>query len=157
MRVINAKEDDRRAISKLHYKLYTGVEDKKPIPLAGAMIKNIVLVAKDEGRVIGYISGNFVKHGLERTGFINDLFIDKKHRGRGIGTKLMKSIMNDFKELKADFYFISAEKENRGAIQLYKRLGFHPDDSVWLYKMPHYFSKKKKMVKRGFRKKKIAR
>jgi len=91
-----AKESDLPAIENLALQLIESMESKEGIDLQG-IYKNFrnllkdsnshILVAEVNGTVVGFIS--FAIHRtllhIGLSGLIDELIVDKKHRGKGIG------------------------------------------------------------------------
>lgn len=86
---------------------------------------DICYVAEIDGKIIG---AAWVRI-MNDYGHIEDgvplwaISLYKEYRGRGIGTKLMKSVLNELKEQGYDRTSLSVQKANP-AWHLYKRLGF---------------------------------
>jgi ribosomal-protein-alanine N-acetyltransferase len=77
--------------------------------------ENKYLVAKNGGRIVGYI-------GLEKiegeTHIIN-MAVDPKHRRQGIGGQLIEKVLND-----RDIFFLEVRASNDVAQKLYEKYGF---------------------------------
>jgi ribosomal protein S18 acetylase RimI-like enzyme len=80
-----------------------------------------VLAAFEKGRPVGFAQ-------LERAGGsaeVSSVFVDREHRGRGLGTALTKAVIAAAREV--DDLWIVADDDDRPK-DLYARLGFRP---VW--------------------------
>lgn len=87
----------------------------------------IALVAKDEGRIVGFLTG-----GIEATmpfktyrqhGHIHNLFILKEHRGQGIGVRLIRQFIQECQE--NDVHRIVTDSDDIAALRrFYTSLGF---------------------------------
>ena len=92
------------------------------------LIKNgYVIVATDSGAIIGYLAGSINDRGtysLVQYGEINNMFVDEKYRGCGVGTALV----NDFKKYcagkKIKNFKVVASARNKAAIKFYRAMGF---------------------------------
>ncbi len=62
----------------------------------------------------------------QRTGMgaIQNLGITPAHRNRGLGSALMFKALEGFRQVGLDRVYLEVTAENRGAIRLYRRLGF---------------------------------
>lgn len=60
-------------------------------------------------------------------GYIAMLVVDKSQRRKGLGTKLVQLSVNKMKYKNADICILETELSNKGALQLYKKLGFIRD------------------------------
>jgi PhnO protein len=87
---------------------------------------NIYLIAEDENESLGFISfhtQNLLHHcGL--VGEIQEFFIDKNHRGKGVGRKLVDEILkysegNNLKSLE-----VTTNKKRIENVAIYENLGF---------------------------------
>lgn len=56
--------------------------------------------------------------------YIQNLSVDPRFRGQGIGTALMKAEIARAEAEKATHLFLDVSKKNEGAFKLYKKLGF---------------------------------
>lgn len=80
------------------------------------------VVYEEEGKVLG-----FAKYGMNKKGYNNEyaeiyaLYIDNDYKGRKIGTKLVKYIINKLKN-KYRYLLISTLKENSANI-FYQKIG----------------------------------
>ena len=81
------------------------------------MVENsqIVVTAWDEGKMIGFARcvTDYVFNGQ-----INNVVVDQEYRGRGIGKKLISSILNSSNKVT---YILRGDPEN---IEFYKHMGF---------------------------------
>lgn len=93
------------------------------------------LVAKDNGRVVGYIFGKLQeeKEGSQKKGKMISMLVHKNSRGQGIGTKLMNELIRIFKEEGANETFFHVREGNSGAISLYKKLNFKVEKEIENY------------------------
>lgn len=61
----------------------------------------------------------------ERTGHIMNLAVDPAYRGRGLGEALLRRGLAYLNSLDADFVELEVRADNRAAIGLYEKHGFH--------------------------------
>lgn len=120
MKIRTATLKDKKEISELYYQLYPE-KKKKIIPIKKFDAKNFLLVAEEGKEIIGFIWGNFISYGIDKFGYIEELFVKEKFRGKGIGTALVKTIIKKFKKLKAAALFVTTDRETA---KFYKKLGF---------------------------------
>ena len=88
---------------------------------------NIILVAKIEDKIIGYIYGyirsdNKIKKELEA--HIESLYIEEAYRNNKIGTNLLKEFIKIVKIKNAKYITIENKYSNKIASNLYTNLGF---------------------------------
>ncbi|MDK2914232.1 MAG: [ribosomal protein S18]-alanine N-acetyltransferase [Thermococcaceae archaeon] len=79
------------------------------------------LVAEYNGRVVGYVMG-YLRPDLE--GHIMSIAVDKDYRGNGIGSALLKEVIERLIRKGARYIGLEVRVSNLGAIALYERLGF---------------------------------
>ena len=98
---------------EVFFKELTKEEFKNRLFKSPAFKKEGTFVAKDEDRVIGFISGNVRdvdKENPNASGYINTLIVKKEYRRQGIGSKLLSLVEDYIKEndkKSARFVFIS--------------------------------------------------
>tara|TARA_Y100000031_G_C8161461_1_gene357214 strand:- start:502 stop:915 length:414 start_codon:yes stop_codon:yes gene_type:complete len=136
LKIRNATIKDKVNISRLYYELYPKKKPKKIIPINKLKFKNILLVAEEKRKIIGFVWANFIQYGFSKFGYIEELFINKKFRKSGIASSLIKSALKKFRNLKVEVVFVTAEKENKKAIKLYKKLKFKVCKGLWFYWSP---------------------
>ena len=81
---------------------------------------DLFLVAEAAGRVADYIIGTITRHGGE----IDSLAVLPCHRGQHIATKLLRIMMRRLGQRGANAVRLTVRKDNKEAIDLYKKLGF---------------------------------
>lgn len=87
--------------------------------------KHVILVVEDEERLIGFsdiwVYPEFIHGGM--SAYLNNLFITKKNRRSGVGSKLLSETVNKAKEMGAVALHISVLPENVIAQNFYKKNG----------------------------------
>ncbi|MCF8001433.1 MAG: ribosomal protein S18-alanine N-acetyltransferase [Halanaerobiales bacterium] len=92
----------------------------------------LYLKAQIEGEIIGYVGCWFKNHANEV--HIVNLAVKKEFRRKGIGTYLIKEIIDMSKNLQTDFVTLEVRVTNKAAIKLYQELGFKKAGLT-----PHYY------------------
>jgi len=136
MKIREARLKDQKDITELYYQLYPKRRQKRSLPIKKFNAKSFLLVAEKKKKIIGFIWSTFINYGTSKFGYIEELFVKKEFRNKGIGTTLVKNIMKKMKKLKIAALFVTTEKENREAIKLYRNLGFKKCKGSWLYWNP---------------------
>ena len=89
---------------------------------------SIVMVAESEKKLLGYVLSNIKKtppvYKIDTYGYINDLFVKKEHRGKGISSKFKDESLNWFKKKGLKYSLIGVYSDNHGAHSIYKNWGF---------------------------------
>lgn len=103
-----------------HYAAFLGSQLDDPDAL--------VLVAEDEGRVIGYtfsaVEGYDYKSLRGPAALLHDILIDPAHRGRGVGRRLLEETLSMLRARGARQAVLSTAERNERAQRLFARLGF---------------------------------
>ena len=77
---------------------------------------------KEIGRVYVYFLSNDLHH--EPFAFIEDVFVEEDHRGRGVGSELVNRAVEEAKEKGCYKVVMTARTENKGVHTLYSKAGF---------------------------------
>jgi ribosomal protein S18 acetylase RimI-like enzyme len=84
----------------------------------------IILVTELNNQIIGYIAGNIFENVWKRGGYIDDVYVYKEFRRKGIATQLIEGFLNELKKRKIKSCQLGVSKTNKKAIKLYKKAGF---------------------------------
>jgi len=85
-------------------------------------------VAETKNVMIGYLAGGIYKgipwrqRGVYAE--LDNMFIESRFRGRGVGEKLVKDFLDWCRQKKVDFVQVTASSKNKNAIGFYRRTGF---------------------------------
>ncbi|ASJ02160.1 ribosomal-protein-alanine N-acetyltransferase RimI [Thermococcus profundus] len=79
------------------------------------------LVAEYNGRIIGYVMG-YLRPDLE--GHIMSIAVDPEYRGNGIGSALLREVIERLINRGARYIGLEVRVSNEKAIKLYERFGF---------------------------------
>ena len=89
-----------------------------------------VLVAEDEGRVVGYvyaeIQGTRWMDLRGPSGYVHDVYVDESARGRGAGRKLLEAALAWMREQGRLQVTLFTRTQNERAQRLFASLGFRP-------------------------------
>jgi N-acetylglutamate synthase-like GNAT family acetyltransferase len=133
MQIIEANHSDFDKVTDLYYKLYPDRKGANLIHIKDPIFKSKILVAKEANKIEGFILATFVSYAKSKFGYIEELVVDEKSRGRQIGSKLVKKILAWEKLLGAEVVFVITDE----AMEFYKRLGFkHTKKYTWLLWTP---------------------
>jgi GNAT superfamily N-acetyltransferase len=83
----------------------------------------------EHGHAIGYVALTF-GYSLEcqgRDAFIDELYIQASHRGRGIGTQAIAFVTDVCRSIGVRALHLEVERKNTAAQIFYKRAGFEDD------------------------------
>ncbi len=88
---------------------------------------SIVLLAESEGTAVGYVAGTIEevpRRVLPRVGLVTDWFVAECARGRGVGRRLMESMIRVFTALACDGVESRTYASNEAARRVHVALGF---------------------------------
>ncbi len=139
-----AEAKDLTDISKLFDAYRVFYKQVSDIGLAKDFLKkridnseSVIFYAIDEsGQYLGFtqLYPIFSSVSAQRTWLLNDLFVDNKARGLGVGTLLLNQAKDYAKETGAKGVALETEITNVGAQKLYEHLNYEKDDEHF-----HYF------------------
>jgi len=86
--------------------------------------KHLLLIAKEDNQILGYLIGTILKNVWQRTGYLDDVFVSKEFRKKGIGSDLIKEFIKFLRNKDIKKFRLGVDIRNKKAILLYKRLGF---------------------------------
>lgn len=120
MIIRRAEEKDLLEIYRIELDSF---KDPYPYGLLKAFLHHpgAYLVAVENEKIIGYSIGIVRFRDL---GHIISIAVDKAHRGRGVGKKLLKETIERLVEMGVKKVRIEVRESNQVAINLYKKLGF---------------------------------
>lgn len=85
---------------------------------------NIIFVAMEKDKLLGYLNGSILKNIWQESGYIDDIFITKDFKQKRIGTQLIKKFIEFLKRKNIKKCKLGVNIKNTSAINLYKKLGF---------------------------------
>ena len=126
------KEDDLDQVININRKSLPENYDRMFFVELYRRFPKLFMVAEVNGRVIGYalcrMELGFPDLGsfgfLGKRGHIVSIAVLEEHRRMGIGTGLMKQVMKAMGEHGIGECYLEVRVSNKGAIQMYEKLGF---------------------------------
>jgi len=96
-----------------------------------------IFVAEQNSRVIGMCTAQLLISTVQGapTGLIEDMVITRKHRGQGIGRKLLNTTVQWCQEKGATRVQLLADKTNQPALDFYKRENWDSTSMIALRKV----------------------
>lgn len=112
-------------------------EQKKKIEKRIKSRKGIFLVAVEDENIVGLIDGYIIDsiYYKEKVGYLDHVCVDKKHRNKGIGTKLIEEFTKKMKTKNVAYLKLNAFENNTPAVNLYKKLGFEEYSIYYMKKI----------------------
>lgn len=92
-------------------------------------------VAKEDDKVVGYILCRKELVDNVMTGIVISIAVDKEHRSRGIGEKLLRESTRAFRLAGLSMAGLVVRKSNIPALKLYEKLGY-----ATTLTLPSYYS-----------------
>ncbi|MFD1601305.1 GNAT family N-acetyltransferase [Flavobacterium artemisiae] len=88
--------------------------------------KNVYLIAESENESLGFITFHIqnLLHHCGLVGEIQEFFIDKNHRGKGVGRKLVAEILKYAEENNLKSIEVTTNKKRVENVAIYENLGF---------------------------------
>ncbi len=83
-------------------------------------LMKLTLVIEKDKKLIGFVTYSLKKNSL----YIDDLYIRRAYRKKGLGTKLINKINNIRKKLKRKYLVVNVRKKDEGAFDFYKTQKF---------------------------------
>ena len=87
-----------------------------------------IWIAHDNGKPVAYAIGlikeNIPVYSIKRYGFISDLYVDQKYRGKGVGKKLIDRLREFFRKEEIKFISLEVNHNNYDSIRFYEKCGF---------------------------------
>ncbi|MFW6025011.1 MAG: GNAT family N-acetyltransferase [Candidatus Woesearchaeota archaeon] len=77
-----------------------------------------------DNKLKGYIIGSYIENSYEKITYIDDIYVDKNSRSKGIGKDLIKKFEKWSKSKDANIIRLAVSKNNKKAIRFYKELKF---------------------------------
>jgi len=94
---------------------------------------NFFVAEDDHGNILGFATG-YEKKGIpqevlmnwkaRRVGYLDLMAVDSQHRRQGIGTALLKSVLEQFNSQGIDTVHLDVPSIEPDAIRLYQKVGF---------------------------------
>jgi GNAT superfamily N-acetyltransferase len=143
MEIIEGTITDLEAIVSLFEK-YRVFYKKEPNPNGSkTFIKeritnkdSVIYIAKsNDGQIVAFtqLYPSFTSTRLNKTWILNDLYVEKSHRGQGISKALISRAKRLVKETKAHGLLLETERDNHIANQLYVSTNFKLETNNYYY------------------------
>ncbi|MGQ9506979.1 MAG: ribosomal protein S18-alanine N-acetyltransferase [Candidatus Bathycorpusculaceae bacterium] len=84
----------------------------------------ISLVAKTDGKIVGFVIGIVYAERSALAGHILTIDVSPSHRRRGVAQRLLQKIEENFKEKGVKSCRLEVREDNVAALRLYQKLGY---------------------------------
>ena len=85
---------------------------------------SLTLVAKEKGRVVGFVMGTVQAEGGPLTAHILTIDVSPQYRRRGIALRLSSEVERIFVERGVKTCFLEVREDNTEALNLYRKIGY---------------------------------
>ena len=117
------KECHIEEISKIELKTFSSPWSKGAFETELSNKNSYFIVAKEDERVVGYMG----LYNIVGEGYITNIAVLKKYRGRHIGSKLMEKVLIFAKSNNLDFISLEVRASNEIAIKFYEKYKFRKE------------------------------
>ena len=133
-----AREADTEALAPLLAQLGYPFGSAELAPALAELLSDPahhVLVAEDDGEVVGFVNANFRPHlhHLAPVGTIDELVVDEARRGRRIGERLVEAVLDEGRRRSADSVEVTTHERRERARAFYRRCGFEATSTKLVY------------------------
>ena len=98
--------------------------------------KNVILVAEEDGVIVGLCWCTIVDRGVDKQGEVAEFYVEKEFRSKGIGEELITAAKQLFINEQVEVAFVWTHHGNKAAIRLYKDAGFKEVDQLVMAFVP---------------------
>ncbi|PFN74826.1 GNAT family N-acetyltransferase [Bacillus sp. AFS076308] len=97
--------------------------------------ESAAFIALDGENPLGFVQlyPSFSSVSMKRSWILNDLYVKKEARGKGVGENLLKKAIEFAKETGAKGLFLETANDNYNAQRLYEKIGFKKEENYFYY------------------------
>ena len=121
MKIRGLINSDLDQVTKLLVNSFSPRYNNPPIIGTLSNPKSIFIVVEINNIIVGVASLHIIEKLTRKMGLIEDVAVDSKHRGKGIGIKLIQNLISEAKNMGCDKIVLSSSKDN---ISFYEKSGF---------------------------------
>ncbi|MCH6265511.1 MULTISPECIES: GNAT family N-acetyltransferase [Neobacillus] len=142
MNLIKATIKELDAVTEL-FDLYRQFYEQSPDTLgAREFIKSrilngesVIFIAYDGGEAVGFtqLYPTFSSVSMKRSWILNDLYVKKEYRGKGVGEKLINKAIEMAQDTGAKGVLLETASDNIPAQGLYEKIGFKRESHYFYY------------------------
>ncbi|MEM8890123.1 MAG: GNAT family N-acetyltransferase [Bacteroidota bacterium] len=101
--------------------------------------ESVIFLALMEGsrEAMGFtqLYPSFSSVSMQRLWILNDLFVDPKHRKKGVATSLMNTARQLAEDTRSKGLMLETGKDNSNAQALYEKLGYKKEEDYFVYNL----------------------
>ena len=121
MKIRGLINSDLDQVTKLLVNSFSPRYNNPPIIGTLSNPRSIFIVVEINNIIVGVASLHIIEKLTRKMGLIEDVAVDSKHRGKGIGIKLIQNLTSEAKNMGCDKIVLSSSKDN---ISFYEKSGF---------------------------------
>ncbi|TWD91596.1 GNAT family acetyltransferase [Neobacillus bataviensis] len=97
--------------------------------------ESVSFIALDGENPLGFVQlyPSFSSVSMKRLWILNDLYVKKEARGKGVGENLLKKAIEFAKETGAKGLFLETTNDNYNAQRLYEKIGYKKEANYFYY------------------------
>ncbi|NHF60053.1 GNAT family N-acetyltransferase [Flavobacteriaceae bacterium TP-CH-4] len=126
---LDVSDDLQRQVTRLYSQLNSRIDQLELSRVLENDDRIVFVCCLVEGKIVGIASMALYKVISGHKGMIEDVVVDANERGKGIGRKLMVTLLEEGKKRHLDEILLFTGHHRLAAIQLYKSLGFKLKES----------------------------
>ena len=88
-----------------------------------------LIVARDDGHVIGIAALYIITKLTKRSAFVEDVVVDSAYRGQGLGEKIMRELIDRARAAGVNSLSLTSRAERVAGNKLYQKLGFEQKET----------------------------
>jgi ribosomal protein S18 acetylase RimI-like enzyme len=113
------------------------LEESSRIPIGEEVKgKNVILVAEEDGKIVGLCWCTIVDRGVDKQGEVVEFYVEREFRGKGIGQELIAAAKQRFIDEQVEVAFVWTHQSNKAAVEHYKNAGFKEVDQLVMAFVP---------------------
>lgn len=120
MLIRNMEEKDLDAVYEIECATFSKPWSMTDFKESLSDVHNLYLVVEENEKIIAYCG----MWGVVDEGQINNVAVEKKHRGKGIGYSMLKELIEKGKTKGLVAFTLEVRVNNKPAVTLYEKLGF---------------------------------
>ena len=125
IKIRRASIKDFKAVKRIEYLSFKNpYSDYYLKRLLNGNLADLSLIAEIDNNPIGYVIARREFRENEIIGHVIAIAVHPEHRRKGIGRKLMETVLQEFKKLGVKKVYLEVRVNNLPALRLYEKLGF---------------------------------
>ena len=94
------------------------------------MTNSLLVLLYDENKLVSMVNG-YLYNSISNDWGVFSLFTKKDYRGKGLGYKTLKLIVEKIKKYNSNMIVSGIEKDNISSIKVHEKIGFTNSEMMW--------------------------